>query len=316
MSVFRVIVNLFQFNKTNWKAVSLCMAAAAIFWLFNALNKNYQTNLRFPVEFHYDQDRFIPVKPLPESVFMNVSGNGWDLLRKTLGFQLPALALSLDRPTEVKKVVGSTLPALLAGQLGSLEVNYVVTDTLYLDFDPVDEHRFKLVVDASGITFDKSFGRLSPIVVLPDSIRLRGPKSIIHALPDSIVITLKPEQINDNYRREVEIDVPHGELINRTPPIAEVMFEVGEFVEVDHYLKLSVVRKEGGPRLNLVRDSVRCRVLLPAGHVAEFVAQESVQALLDVSNIKKGETKLLPSVVGLPPHARLTAIDSVSVRLY
>ncbi|MBZ0247597.1 MAG: hypothetical protein K8H85_16765, partial [Cyclobacteriaceae bacterium] len=96
MNFFRVISNLFHFNRTNWKALSLCLLAALVFWFFNALNKDYSTNLRFSVNFLFDQERYVAVEPLPKEVFMNVSGNGWDLLRKSLGVNLPDMNIPLE----------------------------------------------------------------------------------------------------------------------------------------------------------------------------------------------------------------------------
>lgn len=316
MSFFRVIVNLFQFNRTNWKAVSLCAATAIIFWFFSALNKNYQTNLRFPVQFNFDRERFIPVEALPENVFMNVSGNGWDLLRKSVGFRVPPMILSLDRPTEVKKVVGSTLPALLAGQLGNLQINYVVTDTLYLNIDPIDEHLFKVAVDDSEITFREGYGRLSPIVVLPDSIKLTGPEKILHELPGKLVIKISDKEINENYREEIEVPVGNDHLIQRNPPVVEVIFEVGEFDEIDHKIKLELsdVRNK---RVNVVRDSVKCTLYLPRNKIEDLRnLQPPLVATISVGELTKGNHFLMPQVHGLPTYAKLTSIDSVALKLY
>lgn len=317
MSVLRVIFNVFQFNRTNWKAVSLCFVAAVVFWIFSALNKDYKTNLRFPVRFEFDRDRFIPVDPLPENVAMNVSGNGWDLFRKSLGFRLPPLVISLDRPTEVKKVVGSTLPALLAGQLGSLQINYVVTDTLYVHIDPIDAHRFKVVVDTSAITFKSGYGRMSPIVVLPDSVELEGPRSILHELPDSISVRIPEQRMSQNYKEEVEVMVPHSELIKRNPPTVEVIFEVGEWIEVAGSVRLELINPPVNKGVSLVKDSISCSFRVPKREEENFrAALNNVVAELDVAGIGKGETRLLPKVSGLPRYAKLLRADSIAIKLY
>ncbi|KXK31544.1 MAG: hypothetical protein UZ12_BCD005000275 [Bacteroidetes bacterium OLB12] len=102
MNVVKLLVNLFQFNRTNWKAVSLCFLAAAVFWLFNAFNKNYSTEIRFPLVIEYNQSRFIPIGNLPTELRLNVNGNGWDLFRKSIGISLPQLTVNIERPLEIK----------------------------------------------------------------------------------------------------------------------------------------------------------------------------------------------------------------------
>ncbi|MCB0492172.1 MAG: hypothetical protein KDC93_07125 [Cyclobacteriaceae bacterium] len=317
MNFFRVIINLFHFNRTNWKAVTLCLLTALVFWFFNALNKDYSTNLRFAVNFQFDQERYVPVEPLPKAVFMNVSGNGWDLLRKSLGVNLPDMNISLERPTEVKKIVGSTLPALLAGQLGNLQINHVVTDTLYLSLDPREKRRIKVAVDPANFAFASGFGRLSPIVVLPDSISLEGPKSVLDQLPDSVLLELNEEEIKSDFREEVEVKVWREDLLKRTPESVEVIFEVVEWIDVNKTVRLVVENVPGNARLNLVKDSVQCLIQVPRNQLEDFNEAMGQQvAVLDLKGVKKGEKRLLPRIQGLPVNTRLIQVDSVSVKLY
>lgn len=317
MSIFRVIVNLFHFNRTNWKAVALCFLAALVFWFFNALNKDYSTNLRFAVNFEYDQDRFVPVAPLPKSVFMNVTGNGWDLFRKSLGVNLPDMNIPLERPTEVKKIVGSTLPALLAGQLGSLRINHVVTDTLYLSLDPKIRRKVKVAVDVEKFSFEEGHGRLSPVVLLPDSVELEGPRSLIEKIPSPIMLEISNKKIDRDFREDIEVIVPQGDKIKRNPSTVEVIFEVVEWLQVEQRLKLQLENLPSGARLSMVMDSVRCVFLIPRNQTNDTsqVAGGRV-ARIDLTGVRRGSSKLLPTAVGLPNNARVLHIDSVSIKLY
>src|SRR5437870_539829 len=126
------IFNILRFNKRNWKAVVLCMLTASVFWCFNALNKRYTTTLSFPITFDFDRERFIPVRPLPSAVRINVTGIGWNLLRRSTGVRVVPLVISLERPSQVRKIVGSTLPALFSSQLSGFDINFILTDTLHL----------------------------------------------------------------------------------------------------------------------------------------------------------------------------------------
>src|SRR5687767_8995754 len=63
MSFIQSIFNVLIFHRRNWKAVALCIFAATVFWLFNALNKSYTTNINLPLTFDYDQDSYIAVRP-------------------------------------------------------------------------------------------------------------------------------------------------------------------------------------------------------------------------------------------------------------
>ncbi len=315
MNLARIFVNLFQFNRTNWKAVALCFAAAAIFWLFNSFNKNYATNIRFPLRFDYAQEKFIPLTNLPQDISINVSGNGWDLFRKSIGLQLPQLSIQLQRPTEVKKIVAGSLTPMFSNQLGDgLKINYIVADTLRLQIDELDTHKFKLVTDLSQVSFKEGYGRISPVVILPDSVKLQGAKSLLHQLPDSIVLVLPKANLDERLRKEVEIAIPNATVIERNPKVASVMFEVGPLSIIETYVSLKVF--SSSTKVSYV-DSVRVSVRIPKIQEEKFKEDKtSMQAVVDLKNKPKGTHRLLPQVRGLASYISVISIDSVSVKQF
>jgi hypothetical protein len=314
VNFFRIIVNLFQFNRTNWKAVVLCLAAATVFWLFSALNKNHTANLRFPLYFDFDRERYIPME-IPQTIVLNVSGNGWELLRNSLGIRVSPLEITLERPTDVKKIVASTLPPLFSGQLNSLQIHHVLTDTLYVQVEPQDVHTFDVRVDLSKISFRKGYGRISPVVLRPDTLELSGPKSIVHSLPDSITVVASQKRISEDYSEELEVMVPSK--VERNPSTVEVTFEVGELTEVDKNIKLEFTHKPEKAKLSLAKDSILCRVLIPKRDQSNLDSLfREVTAVVDLNNLKKGENKLMPLLKGLPSYVYITGLDTIRITRY
>ncbi len=315
MSILRVISNLFRFNRTNWKAVALCFFTALIFWLFTSLNKDHTSNITFPLQFEFDNERFVAVK-LPEQVKINVSGNGWELLRKSFGVRLPVLIIPLDKPTDVEKIPGSFLLPLVAGQIGSLKTNYVVGDTLDLQIDVKDSHKFRIVAELGDVSFKKGFGRISHVVILPDSVEIEGPKSILHNLPDSIVIPISSSKLDEHFKEELEVIIPNGELTKRNPPVVEVRFEVGEVEELTWKLKISYTNKPASVIVEKTQDSVNCRIMVPKTLGKSILAEDQGRALVDLSGMAKGESVILPKPEGLSEIVQVLQIDSVRVKLF
>jgi hypothetical protein len=314
LSFLKIFVTLFHFNRTNWKAVALCFLAATVFWLFNALNKTYSTHIRFPLKFQYDETRFANATELPKDLLINVNGNGWDLFRKTFGVKLPVLSIALERPTEVKKIVAATLPPMLAGQLGSLSINFVAVDTLRLHIDNRIVRKFKLSADASAISFRGSLGRTSPIVLLPDSVELIGPESILRTWSDSILVKLPAKRISTLYREEVEVLLPRTEFIKRNPPVVEARFEVKEMTEITRKLKVTTAALPWG--MVIENDSVNCRLLIPSESAEHFdLSKLTVVPSVSLVSLGKGEsTGYASRVVGLPPYTHILQIDSIRMR--
>lgn len=299
-----------RFDRANWKAVVLCILAAIVFWVFNAFNKEYSTNLRFPILFEFDGERYVPAEHFPKSVTLNVTGIGWDLFRRRIGLKIPQVIIPLERPAEIKKIVASTLVPVVATQIGGLKINFVVTDTLYLRIDKRDSHRYKLKADVSGVTFREGYGRISPVVVLPDSVKLEGPESRLHALIDSIPLTVDSKNVSENFREEVEISFPGSEFVKRDPPVAQVMFEVGQVQVVNKKLKVVFDFPFG----NVLQDSIEARFQVPLNRVDDFNSQ-SREIISSVSSnyLRKNKT-CLPKLSNVPSYAQLLRIDSVHLK--
>jgi hypothetical protein len=316
LNFLRAISNVLRFDRTNWKVLSLCFFAAAVFWMFNALNKDYATNVRFPLQIEYDDTKYIAVEPLPPSLMLNVQGNGWEILRRRLGIKVPKISLAFERPTDARKIASSTLSPMAATQIGSLHLNFIVTDTLRLKIEPKVSRKIRLAASVKNVAFRKNLGRTSRVVVLPDSVELLGPKSLIENMSDSILLNVTGSRVNTNFRENVEVVVPHNDLISRNPPVAEVMFDVGPVEEVARRVPLRIAKAPWGVEVEL--DSVRCVFLVPQKDRDNF-RKEQLYTTVSIAydSIAKGETRsFLPALKGLPPYAQVVRIDSIKVKKY
>lgn len=300
----KFIVNIFQFNRTNWRAVVLCFLAAALFWVFNALGKSYSANLVFPLEISYDTDRYAPAAELPTRLTMNVSGNGWDLLRKQLGMRLPQVTVPVDRPNETRKIATASLLPILASQVGSLTINFPVTDSIRFHLEARDRHRFKVVALADKLTFRGNLGRVSQVVVLPDSVEVEGPTSLLHAMPDSLLVVLGAARITENYRERHEIVLADPHLLRVVPQTVEVLFEVAEMRDVT--LRLPLQQNQPG-----LPDSATCQLWIPARWLETL--PEVTRPFYAVLPANTTAGKQLPELRGLPDVVTVIRVDSVTI---
>lgn len=311
MGFITSIFDFLRFNKKNWKAVVLCLFAATVFWFFNALNKNYSANINFPLEFDYDREHYTTVKALPTSVRMNVSGLGWDLFRKSSGLKVPPLIIPLEKPTEVSKIVGSTLPALFSAQLEGLQINFVLADTLYVEVDEKVRRKFNLKIDSAWRYLNPEYGVINEIKLVPDTVWVEGPKKIVKALPEYITLTLPQNNIDGDFIGEVEIIFPNNDLIKRDPPVVEVSFDVEKLMEINDRVQLKIIN---APRYRTAFHvtEVNCTFRLPVSLV-KTLSVDSLHAIINLMDVPKGEHKIVPEIIGLPNHARLIKVDTVLV---
>ena len=80
----------------------------------------------------------------------------------------------------------------------------MVTDTLHIHLDEKISKTFRLSVDLSKVKFREGFGSTGVVEVVPDSVVIDGPKSIIKSIPDTIVITVQGKQISKSFHDELK----------------------------------------------------------------------------------------------------------------
>jgi hypothetical protein len=313
MGFFSSILNILRFNQRNWKAVVLCVLTASVFWCFNALNKRYTTTLSFPIQFEFDRERFIAVRPLPSQVRINVTGIGWNLLRRSTGVRVPPLLISLDRPTEVRKIVGSTLPGIFSTQLGGFDINFILTDTLHLSVERKGSRLLKLEPDVAQILFRQGYTLTSPVTITPDTVRLKGPLSLLRSLPNPLSIKLPQRNIDEDFQEPVRLTFLNDELIYRNPETISVSFSVDKLIEITDSARLAVINAPKNSVQSIERQKLPCKVAVPERAVNNL-NMDSVRAVLDLTGFKRGTKKIMPRLVGLPPYSRVLSIDSVTIK--
>lgn len=314
MRILYSLFNILKFNRRNWKAVVLCVLTAVIFWLFNALNKTYTTNISFPLAFDYDDQNYIAVDGLPADVRLNVTGNGWELFKRSTGVKMEPLQIPLDRPGEIKKIEGSGLKFSFTDQLNGLEINHVLNDTLYVDLEPRVGRWIKLTVDSVQYNLKTGYGLVSKIEIVPDSTYLEGPERLVERIRVPVKLSIPQRNIDETYEEDIRVELPYEEVITRQPETVSVKFEVEEMIVVEDSIGLAL--ENIPPAVSDVMNSgkISVRLSIPERFIDDLRI-DSLKAVLDLKNFKGGKEKILPRVDGMPPFSSVLKIDSVIVRL-
>jgi hypothetical protein len=279
--------------------------------VFNALNKNYTTNITFPLEFDYDHENFIAVKQLPQQVRINVTGIGWDLFRRSSGVKVPALTISLERPAETRKIVAQ--PGLFAHQLERFQVNFVLSDTFRIALEPRQKRWLTLRLDPLSIHLRDGYIRISEPVLSPDSIHIDGPLPLVKSFIEPVYLKLAEKNIDENYSEDVEVELINNELLTRNPPTVSVSFKVDRMIQLQDSIQLSVINYPKGANPYLGIKAMPCQLGIPESKMGEY-NRDSVKAVIDLRYFTRGTRRIKPEIIGLPKYAEVLNIDSVYVK--
>ncbi|GAB4030656.1 YbbR-like domain-containing protein [Spirosoma jeollabukense] len=210
----------------------LCLGAATLFWFLSALNKpGYTLNVEYPVRFVYNDSLFIPTSPLPRTVQVNVSSDGWGLLRHAwLPFRVDPVSYVVKDPLHATVINTTSLTAALAEHVKKLHVNYVVADTVDIRFDRRQKKTIRLMPDSLHINLAPRYVVSSVINLTPDSILVDGPEKLVRGLGDTLLVTIPGKRIADNYDNEVILNHFRHPLLRTSADRVIVSFEVGELL--------------------------------------------------------------------------------------
>lgn len=186
--------------------------------------------MSYPIAFDFPRDSVVIVNPLVEEVRIEVSSGGWNLLRKTFWFNVEPLTIQLDNPTEVKFLTRSSLYDIIKDQLIDINLNRVVTDTLFISIEPKLEKMVKVVVDSLTIPLASRHRLTTSISYEPDSVLIAGPSSLMDRFPSTWLLEFDRSDITGDFERSLTVPLTDAKLMTSSPREVTVKFRAEEFI--------------------------------------------------------------------------------------
>ena len=299
-------------HKGNWKIILYSIIGASTFWFFNALNKDYTANIKQPIEFLFDRDGLVIVS-IPEDVNVNVSGGGWNLLRKTSWFNVEPIQIRLESPTTTKVMVGASLRPLLSDQLDELKVNFVNSDTLFFDIQNRKEKTIPVWVDSTQLDMRNGFRLVTPITASPDSVTISGPEEKIDSYPDTMILSISEERIDEDFDNEVDVpDLPRQ--VRSNPDEIEIAFSVRRFVNRN---KEIIFEWSGFPEdSSITLSGSRIELIYRVNEELEENIPDSLFSMTAYfEDINPEDSTIIPRLEAFPSFVEPVGVDSAIIKV-
>jgi hypothetical protein len=279
----------------------LSIGTAAIFWFFNALNKDYDTTIGYPVDWQFDAEEYIVIDELPERIRINVNGLGWNLLRASLGFKVKPVTILLNNPAANKKIAGVSLTNRVDNELEELQLNYILDDTLAINIDNRGTRSFGVYIDSANISLAENYRIVSPISYDIDLLELDGPISLINTnQSDSFLISIKNQRLNSDFDEQIDFEIDRPELFLFRPKSAHVTFSVAEFVQAERQVIINQIDfPEGG--IIMLKDTVCTVQFIVRKDLEPTVVADSFMVAANFTEINKLDSTLILRIQKIPP---------------
>jgi len=293
-TIQKYLKRLSKQKASNIKVVVLCVLAATTFWVLNALNKdNYTTVVEQPIEFYYDREEFMAVDELPTKIRIEISGNGWDLLRKYFRVNVMPFPIELSDPSAQSYLLPSSFQRALAEQTAPTQLTAILEDTLKINIDRVIEEKIKVVLDTSANPLAMNIRFASEIRIDPDSVTVKGPTSIIEKLEGAIYVNLNEKNLTDSYSDSIPVAVPreHANFLSLKEKEVNVSFEVVEFLAGQKVLNMRRLNFPSSASLATDDSIVVMQYLLDERQIEAF-SELQLEAILNYSNRNREDSTI------------------------
>lgn len=302
---------------SDLKVVVLCIAAATTFWILNALNKDdYSTVVDYPVEFVFDRENFIPIEKLPETIQVEIKGNGWDLLQKFFQLNTTPYSIELRNPAEREYLLTSELKRPLGEFLNPTQLISVLDDSITYKIDEIQIREIQLVLDTLSFSMAKNYRIINEIKFSPNKLTIKGPSSILSNLAKGYPLSLNESGIDKNIQKEVEVAIPSelSELISIEEKTVTIQFEVVAFLEGNKRLKLT---KINFPRTVTLEDeevSMMMYYLVDERNAPQLKDME-FEAVLDYSKRNREDSTITIRVKPMPDYLEEVRVEPPLIKL-
>jgi YbbR domain-containing protein len=254
------------------------------------------------------------VSELPDNIDINVTGGGWELLRKTIWFNRSFLSIPIEDPYRTAYITGEQLFPLLSENINGIVLNSVNTDTIFIDIQPYKEKTLGVQIDSISINMRNGYSIISEIINNPDTVIIGGPGNLIDTLDEVFTLLLPFRNIDNDINDDIELQFFDPDIVQFYPPRINVRFDVARFIDATTEVEVELV--------NFPEDSTAS--INPTETVISFEIIEYYEnrfspvdflVIADYNDLSEEDSTVTLKIVQTPQYIRNAKLDSAIVKV-
>ena len=165
----------------------------------------------------------VPVTEPPKEVVINVTAKGWKLLRKALNLRIRPARIDLAVLPRRNFLTSRQLRPYINTAFHGVVLNYVVTDTVYFNFEELVKRKIRLALDSVKPPTAQGYAVSGKPLFQPAAVTVSGPASLINSLPDPYPVHLSDSALTADFKQHVPLSFMPKKLLQ--PNVQEVQLE-------------------------------------------------------------------------------------------
>ena len=305
--------------RVNVRVLFFSILLASVFWLLNAFNKSYTTRLDLPIQWHYEHEGLVTVKPLPRMVELNLTGVGWDLLntKNWLRYSKP-LIVSLPRPTATQKIERTQLRTILYDQLQPLQLNYVASPPISVDIQERISRVITLKLDTSSLFLADGRRVSSPMTLSEEVFMLTGARNYVQDHPNVYILRFDSTQkVDETFKKiTIPITLDHEKVLETHPSEVDVFFRVKHYIRKNIVVPVELINSPRRGRYQALLAEMQLQLTYTVDNEhAPSVKPEFFTVVADYKHRNRKDRSIVPQIIHAPQQVEEVVITPKKVSL-
>ena len=277
------------------------------FWISTKLSNTYTVDQSFSINW-VDVPEGIIIHSNNREIKASITASGIDILIYRLINK--SLNISLEQGKFDSKIGDVSIEnqqfSIQNQFFGNTKLNFIIPKSLDLNFSILDE---KVIAVIPNVQINLRAGYLSdaPIKIIPDSILVRGPKSILDTLGSIKTKYIEVEDVYESLSKKISLQlIPEIQLSESS---ANIELSVSRYSEKEFTLGIGLINIPKGIRVKLFPPKAKIRATLPLS-VLRTVKASDFNLVVDYNDIeKKDNEKLQLIIIEQPPSIKKLIFD-------
>ena len=131
-------------TEEKWRILAACLLVSGMLWFLRQMNKTYTTGMKVRLSFEYDRARFVPLDPLPNAIWLNVTAEGWPLAIAAYSPTRPRLVVQPVLDKGYWMADADKVKRYLQPKLARVQINYLQELPQAYRFDSIVQRQVAL----------------------------------------------------------------------------------------------------------------------------------------------------------------------------
>ncbi|MCU7495561.1 MAG: YbbR-like domain-containing protein [Ignavibacteria bacterium] len=286
--------------KLNKKVFSIIIAVlfSFILWGSVTLSNSYYTTIKVPLRMTNLPKGYAVSSMSITDVNIRIKGDGWRLasliLSNNLEYYVSAGLDSQAKNINLRGALGEN-----AWLSSGIQLFDIYPDILSVRMERITERKIKISPDL-GLNFKQDFGLVSGIKVIPDSVTVYGPKSLVNSLRTIPTVKRNFSNLDDRVLERIELLPIRG--LTYSLNSCAVRFEVQKIVDKTfENLEVEVRNTPRGEDLLVFPNSIT--IVLRGGiNILGRLKNEDLHPFVDYNQVIKDTLGIIEPEVNVPDY--------------